>query len=96
MKRKINGDRGAVERERRVLSGMGFLLMSVLLAGCSGPMLVTEYENGMEVGEETIVYDSKGHPVVTSEHGYVDNPYAEPYSIEKEDFRRNENGVLPE
>ena len=96
MKRKINGDRGRAGRERRVVSGMGFLLMSVLLAGCSGPMLVTEYEDGVEVGEETVVYDGKGHPVVTSEQGYVDNPYAEPYSLEKEDFRRNGNGLLPE
>ena len=70
--------------------------LGALLAGCSGPMLVTEYEDGMEVGEETVVYDSKGHPVVTSEHGYVDNPYAEPYSVPKEDLRRNDNGLLPD
>jgi hypothetical protein len=90
------GGSNKTARKRRALSGMGFMFVGVLLAGCSGPMLVTEYEGGIEVGEETVVYDEKGHPVVTSEQGYVDNPYAESYSIEKEDFRRQGNGVLPE
>ena len=96
MKRKISGECGRAGRERRVLSGMGFLVMSVLLAGCSGPMVFTEYVDDMETGEETVVYDGKGHPVITSERGYVDNPYAESYSIQKEDFRRQDNGLLPD
>ena len=96
MKRKTTADRGRAGRERWVLLAMGFLFMSVLLAGCSGPMLVTEYMDDMETGEETVVYDGKGHPVITSEQGYVYNPYAESYSLEKEDFRRHGNGVLPE
>lgn len=89
-------DGNVAGRMSGILSAMGVLLTGALLAGCSGPMLVTEYEDGIEVGEETVVYDEKGHPVVTSEQGYVDNPYAEPYSIEKEDFRRQANGVVPD
>ncbi len=72
------------------------MLLLVALAGCSGPMLVTEYMDGMETGEETVVYDDKGHPVITSETGSVDDPYAEPYSIDKEDFRPNTPGVVPD
>lgn len=96
MKHADTGVSGQAERKRRVASRVGLLFMGFLLAGCSGPMLVTEYEGGVEVGEETVVYDEKGHPVVTSERGYVDNPYAESYSIEKEDFRRHGYGVVPE
>jgi hypothetical protein len=59
-------------------------------------MLVTEYDDGMETGAETVIYDAKGHPQITSETGYVADPYAESDSIEKEDFRRNEPGVLPD
>lgn len=66
------------------------------LFGCSGPLLVTEYEDGMETGEETVVYDEKGHPRITSETGYVADPYAESYSIDKEDFQRQMPGVVPD
>jgi hypothetical protein len=74
-------------------------LLAVAIAslfGCTGPMLVTEYEDGMETGQETVVYDEKGHPEITSETGYVVDPYAESYSIEKEDFRRQTPGVVPD
>ncbi|MRR54237.1 MAG: hypothetical protein EG822_06970 [Deltaproteobacteria bacterium] len=67
-----------------------------VLFGCSGPMLVTEYEDGMETGQETVVYDEKGHPRITSETGYVADPYAESYSIDKEDFQRQMPGVVPD
>lgn len=80
----------------------GFARGSVLavavasLFGCTGPMLVTEYDGGVETGQETVVYDEKGHPEITSETGYVVDPYAESYSIEKEDFRRQAPGVVPD
>lgn len=76
----------------------GSLLVVALsaLLGCSGPMLVTEYEDGMATGEETVVYDEKGHPRITSETGYVADPYAESYSIDKEDFQRQMPGVVPD
>lgn len=96
MRRMSVIDGNTAGRTSGILSAMGVLLTGALLAGCSGPMLVTEYEDGIEVGEETVVYDEKGHPVVTSEQGYVDTPYAEPYSIEKEDFRKQGNGVVQE
>jgi len=74
-----------------------FLVVALAaLFGCSGPMLVTEYEDGMETGEETVVYDEKGHPRITSETGYVADPYAESYSIDKEDFQRQMPGVVPD
>jgi len=72
------------------------LMLVAFLCGCSGPMMVTEYVDGMETGEETVVYDDKGHPEITSESGYVADPYAESFSIEKEDFRRNAPGVVPD
>ena len=72
------------------------LLLGVSLCGCSGPMLVTEYQDGMETGQETVVYDDKGHPVITSETGYVVNPYAESFSVDKEDFQRQMPGVVPD
>lgn len=93
--------RGKVEKEGTAarpgfVARSASLLLLVALAGCSGPMLVTEYVDGMETGEETIVYDEKGHPVITSETGSVDDPYAEPFSVDKEDFRRNDPGVVPD
>ncbi len=72
------------------------LLFFVALCGCSGPMMVTEYVDGMETGEETVVYDDKGHPEITSETGYVADPYAESFSVEKEDFQRQMPGVVPD
>jgi hypothetical protein len=72
------------------------LLFFVSLTGCSGPMMVTEYVDGMETGEETVVYDDKGHPEITSETGYVADPYAESLSVEKEDFQRQMPGVVPD
>jgi hypothetical protein len=72
------------------------LMLGVSLFGCSGPMLVTEYQDGMETGQETVVYDDKGHPVITSETGYVVNPYAESFSVDKEDFQRQMPGVVPD
>ena len=54
-----------------VARGSFLVMLFVSLFGCSGPMLVTEYDDGMETG-------------------------AEPYSVDKEDFRRNEPGVVPD
>ena len=88
------------ERKNGFLKGAaaGSLLLLACLcgSGCAGPFTVTEYEDGMEVGQETVVYDDNGHPEITSETGYVVNPYAESYSIEKEDFRRHGAGVVPD
>lgn len=81
---------------RMVPRALAVLLFLFCPFGCSGPMMFTEYVDDMEVGEETVVYDGKGHPVIISEHGYVDDPYAESYSIEKGDFMRHGFGVLPE
>lgn len=72
------------------------LAASVAVSGCTGPFTVTEYVDGMETGRETVIYDDKGHPEITSETGYVANPYAETLSIEKEDFRRHGAGVVPD
>ncbi len=82
--------------EGRIVSSSVCLLLVMLLAACSGPMTFTEYVDGMETGSETVVYDSNGHPVITSETGYVVNPYAESYTMPKEDFRRDERGVVPD
>jgi len=72
------------------------LIMVVSLPGCSGPLTVTEYVDGMETGRETVRYDDNGHPEITPEEGYVANPYAESYSIEREDFQRRGAGVVPD
>jgi hypothetical protein len=75
----------------------GLLLLACISGfGCAGPFTVTEYEDGMETGQETVVYDDNGHPEITSETGYVVDPYAESYSIEKEDFRPHGAGVVPD
>jgi hypothetical protein len=88
------------ERKNGFLKGpaAGSLLLVICISalGCSGPMTVTEYVDGMETGQETVVYDDNGHPEITSETGYVADPYAETYSIEKEDFRRHGAGVVPD
>jgi len=81
---------------RMVPWALAVLLLLVCPFGCSGPMTFTEYVDGMAVGGETVVYDGKGHPVITLEQGYVDDPYAESYSIQKEDFMRHGSGVVPE
>lgn len=80
----------------RIVRGSLLVLAYAALFGCSGPMLVTEYEDGMETGTETVVYDEKGHPRITSGSGYVADPYAESYSLEKEDFQRQMPGVVPD
>ena len=80
----------------RIVRGSLLVVALAALFGCSGPMLVTEYEDGIETGEETVVYDEKGHPRITSETGYVADPYAESYSIDKEDFQRQMPGVVPD
>ncbi len=80
----------------RIARGSLLVFALAALLGCSGPLLVTEYEDGMETGEETVVYDEKGHPRITSETGYVADPYAESYSIDKEDFQRQMPGVVPD
>jgi len=80
----------------RIARGSLLVVALAALFGCSGPLLVTEYEDGMETGAETVVYDEKGHPRITSETGYVADPYAESYSIEKEDFQRQMPGVVPD
>jgi hypothetical protein len=82
--------------EGRIASSAACLLLVGLLVACSGPMTVTEYVGGMETGSETVVYDSKGHPEITSESGYVADPYAESYTMPKEDFMRDERGVVPD
>jgi hypothetical protein len=72
------------------------LAMVASLSGCAGPLTVTEYVDGMETGRETVRYDDNGHPEIIPEEGYVANPYAESYSIEKEDFQRRGAGVVPD
>jgi len=88
------------ERKKGHLKGPAYgcllLLACISAFGCAGPFVVTEYEDGMEIGQETVVYDDYGHPEITSETGYVADPYAESYSIEKEDFRRHGAGVVPD
>jgi hypothetical protein len=97
--RGIQGD-GMKERKngfwKAPAYGCLLLLACITGSGCAGPFTVTEYEDGMETGQETVVYDDNGHPEITSETGYVVDPYAESYSIEKEDFRRHGAGVLPD
>jgi len=96
MKKQGSGYRIVTRRQGRIIPVAACLLLVGLLAACSGPMVFTEYMDGMETGSETVVYDSKGHPVITSETGYVDNPYAESYTMPKEDFRRDAPGVVPD
>jgi hypothetical protein len=84
------------EPPARIIRGGLLAVALAALLGCSGPLLVTEYEDGMETGEETVIYDEKGHPRITSETGYVADPYAESYSIDKEDFQRQMPGVVPD
>jgi hypothetical protein len=96
MNEGIHGTHARIGVERRGMTGMGVLLLSVLLFGCAGPITVTEYVDGMETGQETVIYDDKGHPEISSDSGYVVDPYAETYSIEKEDFRRHGAGVVPD
>lgn len=91
---RIHGARGETGVGRWRVYGL--LVLSALLVGCSGPFTVTEYVDGMETGRETVIYDDKGHPEITSKTGYVVDPYAETYSIEKEDFRRHGAGVVPD
>lgn len=95
----VQGD-GMKERKKGHLKGPAYgcllLLACISAFGCAGPFVVTEYEDGMEIGQETVVYDDYGHPEITSETGYVADPYAESYSIEKEDFRRHGAGVVPD
>jgi len=92
----ISGFQAGVITPGRIARGSFMLMAFVSLFGCSGPMLVTEYDDGMETGQETVVYDDKGHPEITSETGYVVDPYAEPDSIDKEDFQRQMPGVVPD
>jgi hypothetical protein len=92
----ISGFQSGVTPPGRIARGSFMLMVFVSLFGCSGPMLVTEYDDGMETGQETVVYDDKGHPQITSETGYVVDPYAESDSIEKEDFQRQMPGVVPD
>jgi len=92
----IGGLYRAVAHPGRIFRRSIMLMLGVSLFGCSGPMLVTEYQDGMETGQETVVYDDKGHPVITSETGYVVNPYAESFSVDKEDFQRQMPGVVPD
>lgn len=80
----------------RIIRGSLLVFALAALFGCSGPMLVTEYDDGIETGQETVVYDEKGHPRITSETGYVADPYAESFSIDKEDFQRQMPGVVPD
>lgn len=92
----IAGSALAVAPRGRIARGSLMLMLFVSLFGCSGPMLVTEYEDGMVTGQETVIYDDKGHPEITSETGYVVDPYAESYSVDKEDFQRQMPGVVPD
>ncbi|MDD2338590.1 MAG: hypothetical protein PHD01_18695 [Geobacteraceae bacterium] len=96
MNTMIGGLQVGVTRPGCIARGSFMLMVFVSLFGCSGPMLVTEYDDGMETGQETVVYDDKGHPEITSETGYVVDPYAEPDSIETEDFQRQMPGVVPD
>jgi hypothetical protein len=93
---KIGGFHMGGARPGCFVRGSFLVMLFASLFGCSGPMLVTEYDDGMETGEETVIYDDKGHPEITSETGYVVDPYAEPDSVDTEDFRRNEPGVVPD
>jgi len=92
----IGGCSVAVAPPGRIARGSLMLMLFVSLSGCAGPMLVSEYDDGMVTGQETVIYDDKGHPEITSETGYVVDPYAESYSVDKEDFQRQMPGVVPD
>lgn len=75
-----------------------YLLLGVLLGGCSGPYVVDEVnvEDGVVAGEESLAVDGSGQVTAVGEEGYIpENRYLDDYETGDVNLGPNAPGYIP-
>ena len=74
------------------------VLVGLLLAGCSGPVVMEEVavRDGMVVGTEDVAVDGSGKVTAVDQEGYVgQNRYLDDYETDDDNLGPNAPGYIP-